>query len=144
MTPQKQKILLIVMIVLIAIMVVLGVKYFTPTKYDDITDYLTDPRVQSENEAQLAELEDSGISGKIYAENNILVYDYTFEVQLEISEETQKEALIAELDAGLNTLTDSFNALTAELRKVIDIDDITVRVIYRNADGTELYSRDFQ
>ena len=144
MTPQKQKILLIVMIVLIAIMVVLGVKYFTPTKYDDITDYLADPRVQSENEAQLAELEDSGISGKIYAENNILVYDYTFEVQLEISEETQKEALIAELDAGLNTLTDSFNALTAELRKVIDIDDITVRVIYRNADGTELYSREFQ
>ena len=144
MTPQKQKILLIVMIVLIAIMVVLGIKYFTPTKYDDITDYLTDPRVQSENEAQLAELEDSGISGKIYAENNILVYDYTFEVQLEISEETQKEALIAELDAGLNTLTDSFNALTAELRKVIDIDDITVRVIYRNTDGTELYSRDFQ
>ena len=68
---------------------------------------------------------------KIYAEQDCLVYDYTYDQQYDNISEIKSK-----LDAAYNPEDESVKYLLSELRRCIDIDSPKIKYIYRNHNGT--------
>ena len=137
---STKKIVTLLALVLVAVVIFTGCS----SKFSSVGEYLADASVQAELDKEFAALEGTGVSMEVYADGNTLVYDCKYDVQLEISDEMLHEALVAALEQALEETKDTYIDIAAKLHEVVDAEDITVRVIYLNADGTELYSRDFQ
>lgn len=76
---------------------------------------------------------------EIYAEGNDMYYDYKYTTMYD--EETA-EALIENLDEGLESQASTFESVVEMMEDCV-IGDVTLTVIYRNADGTLLTERTF-
>ena len=77
----------------------------------------------------------------VYADNNALVYEYTFIKTIESDDldskiDTLKESL--ESDSMASTFKSVVNAV-----KALGVSDPVVRVVYKNGDGAELASKDY-
>jgi hypothetical protein len=83
----------------------------------------------------LKQLEGSGMSMKIYAEGNTLVYHYIYDNPVEVSEED-----LAEMETTLTGSKEQFQTLIRQLETLIDADDIAIKILYENPDGSEVYS----
>lgn len=112
-------------------------------KYKSVGDYLADEEVMAELQKSLDELEGSGISCELLSEGNTLIYSYKFDEQIEL-DDAQMEVLVQSLKEECEKLNDTYADVAEELSKVIDADDIKVRLAYNNADGTEIYTHDYE
>ncbi len=83
----------------------------------------------------LKQLEGSGMSMKIYAEGNTLVYHYIYDNPVEASEED-----LAEMETTLAESKEQFQTLIRQLETLIDAEDIAIKILYENPDGSEVYS----
>lgn len=83
----------------------------------------------------LKQLEGSGMSMKIYAEGNTLVYHYIYDNPVEVSEED-----LAEMETTLAASKEQFQTLIRQLEALIEADDIAIKILYENPDGSEVYS----
>lgn len=75
------------------------------------------------------------MSMKIYAEGNTLVYHYIYDNPVEVSEED-----LAEMETTLTGSKEQFQTLIRQLETLIDADDIAIKILYENPDGSEVYS----
>lgn len=115
-----------------------------PGLWSSVGEYLEDPSVVEQIDAEIAAVEGTGLAIAVYADGNTLVYDYTYAEQLDLSDETTKQSMVDALKSGTEAQAATYENIAAMLRSVISADDIRVRLIYNNADGSEIYSCEFE
>lgn len=112
--------------------------------WSSVGEYLEDPSVVEQIDAEIAAAEGTGLAIAVYADGNTLVYDYTYAEQLDLSDETTKQSMVDALKSGIEAQAAAYENIAAMLRSVISADDIKVRLTYNNADGSEIYSCEFE
>ena len=81
-------------------------------------------------------MEDSGIALEISVDGNALIYTYTMETQQDNSD----GSVTSQLDFAAELNQDSFQDAVDQIAQDINQQDIQLKVVYLNADGTELGS----
>lgn len=112
--------------------------------WSSVGEYLEDPSVVEQIDAEIAAAEGTGLAIAVYADGNTLVYDYTYAEQLDLSDETTRQSMVDALKSGTEAQAATYENIAAMLRSVISADDIKVRLTYNNADGSEIYSCEFE
>lgn len=112
--------------------------------WSSVGEYLEDPSVVEQIDAEIAAAEGTGLAIAVYADGNTLVYDYTYAEQLDLSDETARQSMVDALKSGTEAQAATYENIAAMLRSVISADDIKVRLTYNNADGSEIYSCEFE
>lgn len=115
-----------------------------PGLWSSVGEYLEDPSVVEQIDAEIAAAEGTGLAIAVYADGNTLVYDYTYAEQLDLSDETTRQSMVDALKSGTEAQAATYESIAAMLRSVISADDIKVRLTYNNADGSEIYSCEFE
>lgn len=115
-----------------------------PGLWSSVGEYLEDPSVVEQIDAEIAAAEGTGLAIAVYADGNTLVYDYTYAEQLDLSDETTRQSMVDALKNGTEAQAATYENIAAMLRSVISADDIKVRLTYNNADGSEIYSCEFE
>ncbi|MBD5529481.1 MAG: DUF4854 domain-containing protein [Lachnospiraceae bacterium] len=112
-------------------------------EYASLEDWMNSDEQRMVVSAVNSQLESSGISIEFYAEGNVMVMDYTYTEQQDLEGLSQEdiasvfdEQVAPTFSSLVSTLFDSF-----ESDYGLVLDDI--KLIFRNADGTELYSKYF-
>ena len=100
--------------------------------WSSVGEYLEDPSVVEQIDAEIAAAEGTGLAIAVYAE------------QLDLSDETTKQSMVDALKSGTEAQAAAYENIAAMLRSVISADDIKVRLTYNNADGSEIYSCEFE
>lgn len=118
-------------------------------KYETLEECFADPKIKEQVDAEVetamenANLADVYSKTEALAEGNVLIYDYTYADAIEFTDECQRRAwyntFIDELEPG----RDQFESIAADLDESLNLEGITVRLVYRNADGTELMTYDY-
>lgn len=96
----------------------------------------------SDVQQELSDLESSlGNSGSITVkENNIELiykYDQTFD-------EATATAMKPQLEQAMNSMESQFQGMIDDLKEDSGIDDVSMTIVYQDANGTELYSNTYQ
>ena len=96
----------------------------------------------SDVQQQLSDLESSlGNGGSITVkENNIELiykYDQTFD-------EATATAMKPQLEQAMNSMESQFQGMIDDLKEDSGIDDVSMTIVYQDANGTELYSNTYQ
>lgn len=110
-------------------------------EYASLEDWINSDEKKMGVDAVNSELEPAGISVDLYAEGNVLIMDYTYTEQQDLEGLTQEDisAVFEEsvLPAFSSLITDLFDSFESDYGLVLD----DIKLIYRNADGTELFSK---
>ena len=96
----------------------------------------------SDVQQELSDLESSlGNGGSITVkENNIELiykYDQTFD-------EATAKAMKPQLEQAMNSMESQFQGMIDDLKEDSGIDDVSMTIVYQDANGTELYSNTYQ
>ena len=96
----------------------------------------------SDVQQELSDLESSlGNGGYITVkENNIELiykYDQTFD-------EATATAMKPQLEQAMNSMESQFQGMIDDLKEDSGIDDVSMTIVYQDANGTELYSNTYQ
>ena len=96
----------------------------------------------SDVQQELSDLESSlGNGGSITVkENNIELiykYDQTFD-------EATATAMKPQLEKAMNSMESQFQGMIDDLKEDSGIDDVSMTIVYQDANGTELYSNTYQ
>ena len=96
----------------------------------------------SDVQQELSDLESSlGNGGSITVkENNIELiykYDQTFD-------EATATAMKPQLEQAMNSMESEFQGMFDDLKEDSGIDDVSMTIVYQDANGTELYSNTYQ
>ena len=96
----------------------------------------------SDVQQELSDLERSlGNGGSITVkENNIELiykYDQTFD-------EATATAMKPQLEQAMNSMESQFQGMIDDLKEDSGIDDVSMTIVYQDANGTELYSNTYQ
>ena len=96
----------------------------------------------SDVQQELSDLESSlGNGGSITVkENNIELiykYDQTFD-------EATATAMKPQLEQAMNSMESQFRGMIDDLKEDSGIDDVSMTIVYQDANGTELYSNTYQ
>lgn len=96
----------------------------------------------SDVQQELSDLESSlGNGGSITVkENNIELiykYDQTFD-------EVTATAMKPQLEQAMNSMESQFQGMIDDLKEDSGIDDVSMTIVYQDANGTELYSNTYQ
>lgn len=96
----------------------------------------------SDVQQELSDLESSlGNGGSINVkENNIELiykYDQTFD-------EATATAMKPQLEQAMNSMESQFQGMIDDLKEDSGIDDVSMTIVYQDANGTELYSNTYQ
>lgn len=96
----------------------------------------------SDVQQELSDLESSlGNGGSITVkENNIeLIYKYD-----QPFDEATATAMKPQLEQGMNSMESQFQGMIDDLKEDSGIDDVSMTIVYQDANGTELYSNTYQ
>ena len=101
----------------------------------DVTQALKD---YAEENLRFAEeqMDGSGVNLEITVDGNSLIYTYTNETQMDNND----GSVTSQLDAAAESNADSFQSVVDQIAQDINQQDIQLKVVYLNADGTELGS----
>ena len=101
----------------------------------DVTQALED---YAEENLRFAEeqMDGSGVNLELSVDGNSLIYTYTNETQMDNSD----GSVTSQLDAAAESNADSFQSVVDQIAQDINQQDIQLKVVYLNADGTELGS----
>ena len=96
----------------------------------------------SDVQQEMSDLESSlGNGGSITVkENNIELiykYDQTFD-------EATATAMKPQLEQAMNSMESQFQGMIDDLKEDSGIDDVSMTIVYQDANGTELYSNTYQ
>lgn len=112
----------------------------TAAGYGTLADLLADETVAAQLNEQLASMSSDEFSVSVSAEGNTLVYNLTFTEMIDLSDETLKTTLVSALEAGMDEQRSTFEGLAELLRTQIQSSDVAIRIVYSNADGSEIYT----
>ncbi len=98
--------------------------------------------IEDEVNAQSATM---GCSLKLSVDGNALIFAYTLndEYAVDASDAALLDQLAATYDSMFDAQVSVFSELRSEVLKETSTEDVVIRLIALNPDGTELYSRDF-
>lgn len=96
----------------------------------------------SDVQQELSDLESSlGNGGSITVKKNnielIYKYDQTFD-------EATATAMKPQLEQAMNSMESQFQGMIDDLKEDSGIDDVSMTIVYQDANGTELYSNTYQ
>ena len=96
----------------------------------------------SDVQQELSDLESSlGNGGSITVKENnierIYKYDQTFD-------EATATAMKPQLEQAMNSMESQFQGMIEDLKEDSGIDDVSMTIVYQDANGTELYSNTYQ
>lgn len=101
-------------------------------------DYIKTDEVQSEIKALQDQVSGQGMSLDVTAEGNAMVF--TFNV--DAVEGVEADDLSGTMSAAMDAMSSQMESSANELKKVVDSDDASVKVIV-NYDGQEIYSKEY-
>ena len=101
----------------------------------DVTQALEDYVEENLSSAE-SQAANMGLNLEITVEGNTLLYTYTSQTQMDNSD----GSITSGLNLGAETNADSFQDVVDQIAQDINQQDIQLKVVYLNADGTELGS----
>lgn len=107
------------------------------TKFATMKEYAESPDVQKQMQAIADLFKDSGLEFSMTGEDNRLIFTYTY---LEGVETSSFEEAIEEI---IEKITPTFEQIAGSLKNVVEVDNPVLVVRYLDADGTEVYSKEF-
>lgn len=107
-------------------------------KVKSIQEFLETPAMKQQLEELSSTAEAGGMKIEITAEDNKLIYSYTCNQQIP-NVDTMKSALESATEAQSST----FEAAASSIKQSVNVNDPVVVVRYRNADGSEIFSKEF-
>ena len=113
--------------------------------YQTVQEYIESPMMQEllAFEAQHPK-EDTGFFKEVSAKENTVIYSYTFEEPLDLSDPAKKARVQAALEESCLHAAADHTAILTDLRAIVEEKDtVALRVIYKNADGSEIYTYNF-
>lgn len=88
--------------------------------------------------------EDVGCTLEIkIVDDNVLVFNYAFTSTFDTSDSANVDALSQVYDATFERYAPTFSEIRTQALDESSTEDIVIRLVVSNPDGTELYSRDF-
>lgn len=106
----------------------------------------------AKNEAEFTEITDSvnesadamGCTMEIVVEDsNVLVFRYTLIDEFPADDADMMDALVSVYDSMFDTYEATFSEVRSEVMDETSTEDVIIRLVALNPDGTELYTRDF-
>lgn len=115
------------------------------TGYETVQDYIESPMMQEllAFETQHPK-EDTGFIKTVSAEGNTLIYTFTFEEPLDLSDPDAQARVEAYLTDRCMEATADYAAIHEELYSIVPVDGIVIRLVYRNTDGSVIYEHEYQ
>lgn len=110
-------------------------------KFNTVADFVNSDIIQSQLEAQMKQVEESGMTIDISGEDNKLIYTYTYS-EAEI-EESDIETMAAALETAMETQASTFETVASSLKAAVETENPVVVVRYMTSDGQEIYSQEF-
>lgn len=109
-----------------------------------LEDYLANEDIARSVQDELNALVDDDFSIAFTAEGNTAIFAYTFGDSYDFSDEQVRAAAAEELAAGVELQRATFETMVDQLQSQLQLADVSIRIIYLAADGTEIYTADFQ
>lgn len=109
-----------------------------------LEDYLANEDIARSVQDELNALADDDFSIAFTAEGNTAIFAYTFGDSYDFSDEQVRAAAAEELAAGVELQRATFETMVDQLQSQLQLADVSIRIIYLAADGTEIYTADFQ
>ena len=79
-----------------------------------------------------------GLSISVGAEGDCMIYEYKYIDQVEVTEESAQA-----LSDSLDSMSDTIQTSLETIASLVDAENPSIRYVYLNADGAEIYSRTF-
>lgn len=105
--------------------------------FDTVEEYVASDMFQAQIATLTDSLEGTGMKMEITGEGNKLIYTYTYETI------TNMDGLAESLEAGMDAQASTFEATASMLKAAVKVDNPVVEVVYIDANGEEIYSREF-
>ena len=118
--------------------------YDNCSKAESVSARLLQDDMQTALAEEIAVLADRGMNMSVYAANDVMVYDYSYSDLLDLSDPAIRTQVEETLAAACSEASATYVGIAAELRSVAHGDNIRVQLIYRNADGSIIYTCTFQ
>ncbi len=112
------------------------------SSFTSLEEYLSNSTVKASLDAVIESMEAQGISLDITAQGNTMVYTYTYQEQLDLSDPAQKDAMVNALDSAMESQKDTFETSLNQIRSVIN-PQVTIKIVYLNNDGSEIATYNF-
>ena len=109
-----------------------------------LEDYLANEDIARSVQDELNALVDDDFSIAFTAEGNTAIFAYTFGDSYDFSDEQVRAAVAEDLAAGVELQRATFETMVDQLQSQLQLADVSIRIIYLAADGTEIYTADFQ
>lgn len=106
-------------------------------KLASVEEYLAIPQVQDQMDALSELMESMGMTMTVAGEGNKLIYTYTYVQQIDAA------AAKPQLESGLDAQESTMKSVASSLKLYVDVENPIVVVHYLNADGSEIYTREF-
>ncbi len=106
----------------------------TEKKFTNMKEYIASDEMKSQIDSITDTLKDSGLGFKTYADGDSIVFEYKFSKK--VDGEKQAEYIKSTVDSQKST----FETVLNYLKERVNVKEPTLKLIYLNSDGKEIYS----
>ena len=111
--------------------------------FSSVEEYLNNPLVKDQLDKLINSEENADMMMTITAEGDVMVYTYTFDESMDLSTDEMKDMVKDMLDGAMESQKATFEASLSQLHTLIN-SDVSIKIIYCGADGTEIASYEFK
>lgn len=135
-----KKLALSIVAVLLALTTVFGLTACGETPEQKLKSYIESDTVQKQLDSMTSSFE-SMLDIDVKAENEKLVFDFTYKTQLD---DSTLDLMKSQLETSFNSLSSTFESLANQIKKEVGIENATVVININNADGKNIISLDYK
>ncbi len=135
-----KKLALSIVAVLLALTTVFGLTACGETPEQKLKSYIESDTVQKQLESMTSSFE-SMLDIDVKAENEKLVFDFTYKTQLD---DSTLDLMKSQLETSFHSLSSTFESLANQIKKEVGIENATVVIKINNADGKNIISLDYK
>lgn len=107
------------------------------TKFATMKEYAESPEVQKQMQTVADLFKDSGCEFAMTGEGNKLIYTFTYPEGVDTS------GMADAMDGVIEQVAPTFELIAKTLKNYVEVDDPVLVVRFMDADGTEIYSKEF-
>lgn len=135
-----KKLALSIVAVLLALTTVFGLTACGETPEQKLKSYIESDTVQKQLDSMTSSFE-SMLHIDVKAENEKLVFDFTYKTQLD---DSTLDLMKSQLETSFNSLSSTFESLANQIKKEVGIENATVVININNADGKNIINLDYK
>lgn len=106
--------------------------------YEGIDKYISSSEYQAEIKETIETMDKWGLTLEVKSEGDTLVYSYTYQSQVDLSDEAKNNIL-----ESIKSQSDVYNAIIDQISKDTTEGNPKVKIVYYNADGSVLVEHVF-